>query len=128
MKGWGSILDTALAAASNKRSGNWHTIFILYAQWYVSRKSPYCTLQSDTSLALTHALEFYLKDTTSINVSLHKDFSSTSKRYVRDTTEYETGWLKYPCHITYVLHMHLGFICEIMNLNFQINKLKMEEN
>jgi hypothetical protein len=71
MKGWGLILDTALATASNKRTGNWHTIFILNAQWYVSRKSPYGTLQSDTSLALTHPLEFFLKHTTNT-----QDFSS----------------------------------------------------
>jgi len=123
MKGWGSILDTVLAAASNKGTGNWHTIFILHAQWYVSRKSPYCSLQSDNSLALTRPIEFSLKDTTSINkISLHKDFSSTSTHYIKDTTEYETGWFKYPYHRTYVLQRHLGFTCEIMNLNSQMNR------
>ena len=119
MKGWGLIPGTALVAASNKGTGNWRTIFILHFQWYVPRKSPYCTLYSDTSLALTHPLEFSLKDITSINeISLHKDFSSTSKHNVRDTTEYETEWLKYPYHGTYILHMHLGFMCEIMYLEF----------
>jgi len=75
-------------------------------------------LHLHTLLALTHPLEFSLEDTMSINkISLQKDFSSTSKHYVRDTTEYETGWFKYPHHRTCVLHMCLGFTCEITNLN-----------
>lgn len=120
---WGSTLDTTTAAASKKGTGNWHTIFILHGQWCVSRKSPYCTLHSDTLFTLTYPLEFSLKDTTSTNkISFHKDFSSKSKHYVRDTTEYETGWFKYPHHRTYVLHMHLGFTCKIMNLNSQMNR------